>query len=195
MMFLRRAVLVMTVVVIGAAAPAQAGGSAGQWVSDLGTRVVKVLESTGDQPEQRKDALEQIFVESFDVEFVAKFVVGRFWRKASAEERAEFMTVLPDYVATVYAALFAGYEGDGFKVTKESNSNNGTYIQGLILQSDGPDVEAAFTISKPSGDYLIKDASVEGISLLVTKRSEFGSVLAREGMDGLIARMRKVLRS
>jgi len=195
MRFLRHAVLVLTIVVMGAATPAHAGGSAGQWVSDLGTRVVKVLESTSDRPEQRKDELEQIFVESFDVDFVAKFVVGRFWRKATAEERDEFMTVLPDYVATVYAALFAGYEGDGFKVTKESAGNDGTYIQGLILRNDGPNVAAAFTISKPGGNYLIKDASVEGVSLLVTKRSEFGSVLAREGMDGLIARMRKVLRS
>ena len=104
------------------------------------------------------------------------------------------MTVLPDYVATVYAGLFADYEGNGFRVTKESAVNDGSYVRGLILREDGPDVEAAFIISKPGDHYLIKDASVEGVSLLVTKRSEFGSVLARKGMDGLIAGMRKVLK-
>jgi phospholipid transport system substrate-binding protein len=182
------------IVVIGAAAPARAGESAGQWVSDLGTKVVKVLESTRGQPEQRRDELKQIFVESFDVGFVGKFVIGRFWSKASPEQRDDYMAILPDYVATVYAALFAGYEGDGFKVTKESPHNDGSYVQGLILSDNGPDVRAAFTISKDGGHYLIKDASVEGVSLLVTKRSEFGSVLAREGMDGLIVRIRKVLR-
>jgi phospholipid transport system substrate-binding protein len=195
MMTLRHAVLALIIVAISAAAPARAEESAGQWISDLGTRVVKVLETTSDLPDQRKDELEQIFVQSFDVDFVAQFVIGRFWRKTSPEERTEFMTVLPDYVATIYAGLFAGYEGDGFRVTKESPRDDGSYVQGLILRDGGPDVAAAFTVSRPDGRYRIKDASVEGVSLLVTKRSEFGSVIAREGMEGLIARIRKILRS
>ena len=118
-----------------------------------------------------------------------------FWRKASPEQRDEFMEVLPDYVATVSAGLFVGYEGDGFKVTKESPRDGETFVEGVILRDNSPNVDVAFTISNPNGRYLLKTVSIERISLLVTKRSEFGSVLAREGMDGLIARMRKVLKN
>ena len=194
-MFLRHAVFALLILAIGFVAPARAEGTAGEWVHDLGLRVVQVLRETDGPREKRKQELESIFVESFDIDYIAKFVIGRFWRKASPEQRDEFMKVLPDYVATVAAVLFAGYEGDGFKVTKESPHDGGSYVRGLILRDDGPDVDVAFIISKPSGRYLIKAVSVERISLLVTERSEFGSVLAREGMDGLIARMRKVLNS
>jgi len=193
MMILRHAVFALMILVVGATAPARAEETAGAWVHDLGNKVVDILISTSGQPDERKARLRDIFLVSFDVDFIAQFVIGRFWRKATPAQREEFMTLMPTYVATVYAALFASYEGDGFEVVLEREEGDGAYVRGLILRNDGPNVEAAFSISKPDGEYLIKDASVEGISLLVTKRSEFGSVLSREGLDGLIARMRKIL--
>jgi phospholipid transport system substrate-binding protein len=190
---LRHAVFALVIVVVGATAPARAEETAGSWVHDLGNKVVDILVSTSGQPDERKAQLRDIFLGSFDVDFISQFVIGRFWRKSTPAQREEFMTIMPTYVATVYAALFANYEGDGFEVLQEREEEDGAYVRGLILRNDGPNVEAAFSISKPDGGYLIKDASIEGISLLVTKRSEFGSVLSREGLDGLIARMRKIL--
>ncbi len=177
------------------AAAALADQSASDWISNLGDRVVGVLRVTENDMDRRKTELENIFLESFDVDFIARFVIGRFWRKATPEQQAEFMEILPDYVATIYAALFSGYDGDGFKVTDSGETAEGVVISGVIQRNDGPDVVASFVVSKPDGKYLIQNATVEGVSLLVTKRAEFSSVLVREGMDGLIGRIRKILQS
>ena len=195
LVFLRNTLLAALLMVVALPAGVQAEQSAGAWVGDLGKKVVQILQQTEGQPDKRKSELEAVFLDSFDVDFIGKFVVGRYWRSATDEQRSEFMQILPDYVATVYAALFAGYEGDGFKVTKETDDSDGSFVEGEILRNNGPSVGAAFTIVKPSGRYLIKNATVEGVSLLVTKRSEFSSVLSREGMDGLIERMKQVLNS
>ncbi|MCP4327121.1 MAG: ABC transporter substrate-binding protein [Alphaproteobacteria bacterium] len=192
-LLVRRSLVAMVFAFAASALPAQAEETAGQWVSELGTKVVEVLKATNDQPKERQSELEAIFLDSFDVPFVAKFVTGRYWKKATPGEQQDLMELLPEYVATIYAGVFAGYDGNGFKVVKERKSTNGTYVQGLIQRNDGPDVAAAFDITKPNGRFLIINTEVEGVSLLVTKRSEFASVLSREGLAGLISRMKDVL--
>jgi phospholipid transport system substrate-binding protein len=194
-MIMRGGFFAMALFVWGATSPAYAAETAGDWVSQLGQKVVAVLKQTKDQPTQRKSELEAIFVDSFDVDFIAKFVLARGWNTATDEQRKEFLALLPNYVATIFAGQFADYNGNGFKVTKELDRNAGTEVEGFIEQSDGPDVAATFTVTKPDGKYLITDAKVEGVSLLVTKRSEFASVLSRQGMDALISRIREILNS
>ena len=178
---------------VAVAQPARANNTPGEFVSDLGKRVVEVLQRTEGNMDGRKSELKVIFIDSFDVDFIATFVIGRFWHKATDSQKSEFKALLPDYVATIYAALFSGYEGDGFKVLKEREKDGVTLVEGEIQRNNAPNVAAAFSIIKQDGQYLVRNASAEGVSLLVTKRSEFSSVLVREGMDGLIARIRKLL--
>lgn len=192
---LRFGILAAVVLVLFNGTSARAEQSPGQFVSSLGDRVVAVLQETQDDERRRRAELRDIFLEAFDVDFIGQFVLGRFWRRASDSQKEDFMAVLPEYVATIYAGLFAGYEGDGFKVTREIEDGDSTLVEGVIRSTNGPDVAAAFTITRPDSRYLIKNASVEGVSLLVAKRSEFASVITREGIDGLIKRIRQVLQS
>jgi len=194
--FARPFALFAALLVLIGTGPARAEGTPSDWIADLGEHVVDVLRSTKDDDQARRNGLEDLFLTAFDVEFIGRFVIGRFWTKATDEQKAEFMTVLPDYVATIYAAMFAEYEGDGFRIKRETQTEEGIRVEGVIKQSQGlPDIAAAFLVAQPEGQYLIKNAEVEGVSLLITKRSEFASVLRREGMDALIARIKSVLQS
>jgi phospholipid transport system substrate-binding protein len=159
-----------------------------QFVRSLGDEVIAVLRS--EDYSQRKQKFHDIFTGAFDVDAMAQFTAGNYWRKADERQRQEYVRLFGDYVATLYANKFADYTGQSFKVANERVSGDNVAVEGIIVQPQKPPVRVDFRLRKAAGGFKIVDVYVEGMSLLITKRDEFMTVLAREGMDGLISRLR-----
>ena len=168
-----------------AEATAQEGA---QFVRSIGDEVIAVLRS--DDPGQRKQKIHDIFTEAFDVDAMAQFTAGNYWRRADERQRQEYVKLFGDYVATLYANKFADYTGQQFKVANERVNGDNVAVEGVIVQPQKPPVRVDFRLRKVNGAFKIVDVYVEGMSLLITKRDEFMTVLSREGMDGLISRLR-----
>ena len=181
-------------VVVSQAKSSEAGiasvaGEGGQFVRSLGEEVIAVLKSTDHG--ERKRRFHDIFTRAFDVEAMARFAAGSYWRRADQGQRQEYVQLFGDYVAALYAAKFADYSGQSFKVTGERPAGDDMVsVEGTIVQGQRPPVRVDFRLRRTDGDYKIVDVYVEGISLLITKRDEFTTVLSREGMAGLIERLR-----
>ena len=163
--------------------------SAGDFVRSLGDQVIQILKN---EPYQsRKQKLHDIFTSSFDVDTMAKFAAGTYWRRADPQQQQEYLKLFGDYVATLYANKFGDYAGQEFKVTgQRASGDNDIAVEGTIMQANKPPVKIDFRVRKAATGFKIVDVYVEGISLLITKRDEFTTVLAREGMSGLLARLR-----
>jgi phospholipid transport system substrate-binding protein len=159
-----------------------------QFVRSLGDEVIAVLRS--DDLGQRKQKFHDIFTEAFDVDAMAQFTAGNYWRRADERQRQEYVKLFGDYVAALYANKFADYTGQSFKVVNERVNGDNVAVEGIIVQPQKPPVRVDFRLRKIDASYKIVDVYVEGMSLLITKRDEFMTVLAREGMDGLISRLR-----
>jgi phospholipid transport system substrate-binding protein len=164
--------------------------SASAFVRFLGDRVIQILKANAYG--ERKKALHDEFSRAFDVATMARFAAGTYWRRADAAQRQEYLKLFGDYVASLYANKFGEYAGQEFKVMGEHPSaDNDVAVESTIVQNGKPPVKVDFRVRKSSGGYKIVDVYVEGISLLITKRDEFTTVLAREGMDGLLNRLRR----
>jgi phospholipid transport system substrate-binding protein len=169
-------------------AAAQESG-ASSFVTSLGDRVIEILKQ--DALPQRKTALRAEFTRAFDVQTMARFAAGTYWRRAEPAQRQEYLKLFGDYVAGLYANKFGDYAGQEFKVVGEHPSaDNDIAVESTIIQRGKPPVKVDFRVRKSDGGYKIVDVYVEGISLLITKRDEFTTVLSREGMDGLLSRLR-----
>jgi phospholipid transport system substrate-binding protein len=165
--------------------------AASQFVRALGDRVIEILKT--EVGERRKDKLHEQFTQSFDADAMAKFAAGNYWRRANDRQRQEYLKLFSDYVAGLYANKFGEYAGQSFTVTGERMSSEGDVaVASTIIQGQKPPVKVDFRLRKTEAGFKIIDVYVEGISLLITKRDEFTSVLSREGMDGLIERLRNI---
>ena len=163
--------------------------AASQFVRALGDRVIDILKT--EVGERRKDKLHDQFTQSFDADSMAKFAAGNYWRRANDRQRREYLRLFSNYVAGLYANRFGEYAGQSFNVTGERMSGEDDIaVSSTIIQGQKPPVKVDFRLHKTEAGFKIIDVYVEGISLLITKRDEFTSVLSREGMDGLIARLR-----
>jgi phospholipid transport system substrate-binding protein len=162
-------------------------------ISDLGSRALEVL-GKGSAESQRVTRFRELLREDFDVPGLARFVLGRYWNTATEEQRAEFVKLFEEYVARAYATRLAEYAGEQFKVTGSRPDGDGAIVFSQILPPAGQaPIKVDWRLTGRNGAYKISDVSVDGISMAVTQRSEFASVIQHNGgqVEGLIAMLRQ----
>jgi phospholipid transport system substrate-binding protein len=175
------------------AIPAAAAADPAAMISNLGKRALEVLGKDATQA-QRVARFRELLREEFDVPGIGRFVLGRYWNQASEEQRAEFVKLFEDYIAMAYATRLAEYTGETFKVTGSRPEADGAIVSSQILRPAGAaPVKVDWRLTGRDGNYKISDVSVDGISMAVTQRSEFASVIQHNGgqVQGLIAMLRQ----
>jgi phospholipid transport system substrate-binding protein len=174
-------------------APPVDSADAVAFMSRLWTNARDVLNQKAD-PALRRARFAQLFQEDFDGPGIARFVVGRYWRTASQEEQQEFLRLFEDYVVFVYTARLGDFGGERFNIRGSRSDGDGVIVSTAIFGpgSTSP-VSVDWRLVAENGAYKINDVIVEGISMGVTQRSEFASVVQHNGgqLRGLIALMRE----
>lgn len=153
------------------------------FMSKLGDQVIHLIGNQERPEAERKQQFAQLVNQSFDVDGIARFVLGRYWRTASASERQQFEQVFDRYMVDVYWGHFNQYTGQRFVVTQDRPIGNGTaLVASQIIQPNGRQpVSVVWRVAKRDGQYRITDVSIEGVSELLTYREEFGSVISENG--------------
>ena len=186
------AAFVLISAVLSSAIPAAAAADPTALISNLGTRALEVLGKNA-TPSQRVDRFRQLLREDFDVPGIARFVLGRYWNIATEQQRAEFVKLFEDYIALAYSARLAEYTGETFKVVGSRPDADGAIVTSQILRPAGAaPVKLDWRLTGRDGVYKISDVSVDGISMAVTQRSEFASVIQHNGgqVQGLLTMLR-----
>jgi phospholipid transport system substrate-binding protein len=194
---MRRSLLTAAFIVLAGALapaiPAAAAADPAAVVSNLGSRALEVLGKNAPQS-QRVARFRELLREDFDVPEISRFVLGRYWNVATEEQRAEFVKLFEEYIALAYSTRLAEYTGETFKVTGSRPDADGAIVSSQILRPAGAaPVKVDWRLIGRNGAYKISDVSVDGISMAVTQRSEFASVIQHNGgqVQGLITMLRE----
>ena len=193
---MRRSLLTAAFIMLaGALAPAIAAAAADPTalISNLSSRVLEVLGKDATQS-QRVARFRDLLREDFAVPEIARFVLGQYWNVVTEEQRTEFVKLFEEYIAFVYSTRLAQYSGETFKVTGSRPDADGAIVSSQILRPAGAaPVKVEWRLIGRNGVYKIFDGSIDGISMAVTQRSEFESVIQRDGgqVQGLITMLRK----
>ena len=163
--------------------PAWAGNSAAaDFVSDLGDRAVKALADKSMSDARRKTEFRRLFLKGFDVDVLSRFVVGRYWRRAGKDERKEYQVLFTDFIVETYAARFSGYSGETIEVDgSRKASEKDTLVNSRIVRPQGAAIRVDWRVRNRNGVLKIVDIVVAGVSMAITQRAEFASVIRRGG--------------
>ena len=188
------AALALALAAAPAALPARAADDAGGFITKLGDQTLALLRSKTGSPAEREQEFDQIVDRSFDVARIARFVLGRYWAGASADERKQFAEAFERYMVGVYWQRFSAYSGETFRVTGERPDASGAST--VTTEVDRPNGQAPakveWSVTKEGDGYRIEDVSIEGISQALTYRQEFASIMERDG--GKVAALTDELR-
>lgn len=130
---------------------------------------------------------------TFDVPFMTRLAIGPAWGTFSAAQRQEITAAFQRYISATYADRFDNYSGEQLQVLGEAPYGSGVIVETRIVKSNGKPVTINYMMRRGGqGDWQISDVYLDGtISQLATQRSEFYSILRRQGVDGLISTLNR----
>lgn len=178
-----------------AQADTRAGADPGQFVARLAQTAIDDL-ATNDVPDpQRQQRFRELFEEGFDVPLIARFVLGRYWRQATEGERREYLKLFDELVVHTYSRRFTEFNGARFRVLTVSkpNEDNDVIVGVEGILTGKPSIRLDVRVRQVNGTNKIIDVAVEGVSMLITQRDEFASVIQRGGgrIDALLTNLRE----
>jgi len=136
----------------------------------------------------RFDALLPEIHQDFDLSGMSRMAVGAGWTTLSSAQQQAVTSAFARYITATYADNFDSYSGERFEVIGQRSTPYGTIVESWLIQSDGTPVTMNYLMRQNGNAWQFGDIYLAGtISQLANLRSQFSSVLAREGPGGLIA--------
>jgi phospholipid transport system substrate-binding protein len=177
-----------------ATAMAAPAADAPGFINDLISKALQSLNNKQLTPEQRDKEFRQVLDQDFDMPRISRFVLGRYWNATDEQQRQSFQKLFEDYLVKAYGERFSQYSGEQLKVTgSRPESDTVTLVACQVMRPNGaPPVKMDWRVRKDSsGGFKIVDIDIEGVSMLLTQREQFGSVIQRNGGD--VAGLNKTL--
>ena len=185
----RRAVLRLAAVALLAspiaapiASPAFAADPAAELISSTAAQVIDIIKTTTPSP-ARQNAIQQVLETKFDLRFMAQTALGIHWAKTTPEQQTRFLKATVFAEARAYSERFGSYLGQTLTLGKTTSRPNGVYIvDSRLNQSNGQPIKLEWEVRQEGAQGLrITDVKVEGVSMVMTRRSDFNSYIQNNG--------------
>jgi phospholipid transport system substrate-binding protein len=184
---------------LAAVSPAGAAPSDGaaRLIDELARQTIDIVADKGLDRAARAEKLLALLDKGFDGDTISRFVLGNHWRTATDAEKREFMEVFREFTALSYAKRFEAYSGQKLEILgiRDQTTDKGkrkAMVQSELTRSDGTPVKVDWRVREAGDGWRIYDVVVEGVSMLLTQRSEFTAVIQQQGgMSGLLQQLRK----
>lgn len=191
----RTTVLAVIMVIGMSAGMALADGvdAAKGFIQKLGDEAVGTIAATQHDEDERLRQFRSLLKENFDVPGIGRFVLGRYWRVATADQRDEYLKLFEESIIRTYVRRFSDYSGETVAVDKaRRDGDDFILVDSLIQRPTGGPVGVTWRLLDQGKGFKIVDVVVEGVSMSVTQRSDFASVIQSGG--GNIEALLKVMR-
>jgi phospholipid transport system substrate-binding protein len=171
---------------------AQGTGSAATFVTTTGDKLVAVVNGPGSIQDKRRE-LTQIIDGAVDVDGIAKFCLGRFWRMASPAQQQAYAELFHQVLVTNITARLGEYQGVRFTVGRSRQQDEEEVVSTVVDRPNSPPANVDWIIADPASSPKVIDVVAEGTSLRLTQRSDYSSYLAHNHNDinALISAMRQ----
>jgi phospholipid transport system substrate-binding protein len=169
----------------------------GEFIDQLGRAAIQYLTDKTISSEERRARFRDLMHKAFNVPGIGRFVLGRYWNQATEQERQEYMSLFEELVVRTYADRFSEYSGEKFtigKVQRDAERQNYATVFTTIFRPNGQSVRVDWRVRQEEDQsWRVVDIVIEGVSMSVTQRSEFASVIESNGgtVKGLIDTLRQ----
>ena len=162
------------------------------FIESAAQRTIAILNAKDGDAADRLRQVADLMFEVADLSLIARLVLGRHWRTASEAQRAAYLDAFHTYALDSLSSRFARLGGGvSFKlvgrcVADDRDAQVGTEVR---LPTRPDPVRIDWRVRETDGRYRLVDVAIEGVSLVVSNRSEFDSVVSRQGLDALITQI------
>lgn len=194
----RRDALFGFAVVVAAAGAARAElppADAAEFIRRTGTELSTVI-GDATSPEEKRRRLVPFLDKIADVDAVARFCLGRFWRVATLAQQAEYIRLFHTILLNNIVGRLSDYRpGATIKVTtgQPMRHEDGVYVPTTVERAGSPPLRVTWVVDVEGNQPKLVDIVAEGMSLRLTQRSDYAAFINRNGgnVDALLDALRR----
>lgn len=190
---------------IGAAALALLGLAGGLQAAEQGPgeviqaasdEILQVLaerrEELKNNPRELYDVVDKILLPRFDRRYSGGLVMGKYWRRATPEQREEFILALYHSLLKTYSENILQYKEDQLKVLPvEGDISDGkAVVETRVTLESGVETPVAYRMRKTDDGWKAYDVVIEGISYVTNYRQQYAGEFKTKGIDKVIAELK-----
>jgi phospholipid transport system substrate-binding protein len=193
-------ILVLTLAAAAGLTVAQAGTPAAvtqarTFIDGMGGQVIGYLKDASLDQAEKKARLKGVLQSRFDMPTISRFALGKYWKQMDAAQQAEYQSLFEAMVVSMYAERFSTYSGQEFKVSDARADEKGdvTVASAIVDPAGGrKPIAVNWRVRIKDGAPQIIDVTIEDVSMIITQRAEFASIIQRSGGNAaaIIAHLR-----
>ena len=155
--------------------------------------IEQIVNSTG-SVEEKNAVFKKLFTENLDLDFIGKYVLGRYWRTATPQQKKEFINLYKEFNVKTWSKRFDEFKGKSFVfegATPSSNKNQ-IFVNTSVPMPEGEPISVKWRVYERKGELKVIDIIIENVSLAQTARNEYTAFIAKspKGVEGLLESLR-----
>ncbi len=144
--------------------------------------------------EEKNNVFRRLFTENLDLDFIGKYVLGRYWRIATPKQQKEFISLYKELNVKTWSKRFDEFKGKSFvfRGTTASNNTNQIFVETNVPMNEGAPINVKWRVADKNGELKVIDIIIENVSLAQTARNEYTAFIAKspKGIEGLLENLR-----
>lgn len=172
--------------------------AAENFIKKVTNQGIEELINSNVSADEKKARFTKLFNEDLDLDFIGKFVLGRYWKTASPQQRTDFINVYRKLNIQTWSARFDEFKGKHFefKGVENSKSPDQVFVNTQVPMEEGAPAVVKWRVKETNGRMKVVDIIIENVSLAQTARSEYTAYIKNspEGINGLIKNLKSRLK-
>ncbi len=166
-------------------------------VRDLQVSLIQAMRE-GDQMDyqERVDFLAPIISQSHDFDLIIRTVLGSNWGQLDSDQQRLISDIFRQLSIATYAGQFNEYDGEQFEfILQRSLPRDQILIRSQLIKADGGTIDFDYVLQQGNDGWHIVNILVDGVSDLALKRTEYRTILQRDGFQALIELLKEKILS
>jgi phospholipid transport system substrate-binding protein len=168
--------------------------SAVEMVENLTKQGIEQIINSTSSVEEKNRVFRKLFTENLDLDFIGRYVLGRYWRTTTPMQKKEFIDLYKEFNVKTWSTRFDEFKGKSFVFEGVSPSSNKdqVFVNTSVPMPEGSPVSVRWRVYERKGELKVIDIIIENVSLAQTARNEYTSFIAKSpnGVDGLLEHLR-----
>ena len=158
-----------------------------EYIEEVGQQAINILKTPIEDLHTRELLFEKMLNNNFDKKLIHRAVLGRASKGASKDELERFGISFDKHIVKVYASQLGVYSNQLFIIDKAfKKGKKDTIVSSHIEHETAPPLRIDWRLRDRGEGIKIIDIAIEGVSLLATKRADFGASIKKGGLHALI---------
>lgn len=136
------------------------------------------------------DLIETIVLPHFDVDYIVRLILGKYWRQATPQQRKRFSEAFQVLIMNSYADALLEYSGEKVQVlplaADDLSQARTVIVHSLLDTTETNSIEVNYRMRKKEEEWKVIDFTVEDVSLILNYKHSFAEQIKSKGLDALI---------